>query len=117
MRRRRSGFLLADALMALAMVALLAAIMATAMGQQSRAARRLSDGRAAMRIAERVMLDLHTGGTAPSGADAKVCVEPVAAEAPAGLAWVRVSVQVERSRATLLGLMKADAVERPGGAP
>ena len=139
------AFMLADAVMGLAIVALLAASMAVVLNRQAHGTRRLADERAATWAAELALAQLRAGrpaaevapagagaagaagATAEAGADAdavagtgteSIEVEPAAGgAAPAGYEWVRVRAGVNGRRAALVGLVPAiaAAAAAPGG--
>jgi type II secretory pathway pseudopilin PulG len=77
--------------------------------------KRLSNSRAAMRVAEATMTALQSGQTPPTHGDHAVTVRVLSqpAELPQ-MAWVEVATVVDRDHATLIGLVPRAAV---GAAP
>lgn len=113
---------MADAVMALVIVGLLAAAMSVALGRQARATQRLADERAATWAAERVLSGLQSGGARDEQVDvdgAGIRIESAeGGKAPAGHAWVRVRADVNGRQATLVGLVPGDSVDGgPAPAP
>ena len=118
MKLSRRGFLVADMLVALAIVALLAAIMAATLGKQAKASIKFSQTRAAMRLAEAAMADMQTGQSPSPPQAGTLGVRRMPAQTqPAGMAWVEVTVQLEGGRAALLGLVGEGIAAKTGGAP
>ncbi|MFI5377858.1 MAG: hypothetical protein ACHRHE_01010 [Tepidisphaerales bacterium] len=110
MTRHRRGIFDVDAIVGLIIIAALATAIAVALTQYQRAARRLSDTRAAERLCERTLADLSAG--AKPAADARVHWKPVPLkDVPPGYEWVEVSARCETGGATLLGLVPAPPVE------
>jgi Tfp pilus assembly protein PilX len=116
---RRRAFFVADAMMGLAFLALLATVLAVTATRQQRAARVLADQREAVRIAETALLDLqaHQSATA-AGSDVTVRVAPAAGGANVpGRKWVEMIVTVRGQTRSLVGLVPDDAATGEGGAP
>ncbi|MEA2711864.1 MAG: hypothetical protein QOF78_4465 [Phycisphaerales bacterium] len=119
MRRRihRSGYLMADALIALAIVLILAGVLATAVARQRRGSERLAESRAAVRLAEETLTAMQSGGQPPKmpeGMNVKIrpLDPPAALEVPSGCAWVEVQVTLGAGRSSSLsGLVRADAAK------
>ena len=104
--KHRRAFLFADALIGLAIVAMLATLLAVAVNRQQLARQRLADTRSAQRLAEYVLLSLQHGQPIPPApADAKIEIHPAqGGVAPAGFAWKIVQTHVHSQTAKLIGL-------------
>jgi len=107
--RARRAFLLADVIVGLSIVALLAGILAVAVNRQYVARQRLADSRSAERLAEYVLLSLqHNQPVPPAPADATIEIHRAAGGiAPAGFAWTIVQTHVNSESAKLIGLTPA----------
>jgi hypothetical protein len=110
----RRGFFVADIGIGLAIIGLVAVLLVTAVGRHNKAAARLADSRAAVRVAESVLISLQTGAEVPADAEATVRIERSPAAAAAGVHWEWASVTVTyRGRSAVLnGLVPAE-----GGTP
>jgi hypothetical protein len=98
-----TGLFLADAVMALVILSLLAGVLMMAAGRQRQASLRLKDQRAATALAERGLSRLRAGVAAGEG-DA-IRLEWLAdGEAPAGQRWVRVTAVFHGRSAAVAGL-------------
>jgi uncharacterized membrane protein YdjX (TVP38/TMEM64 family) len=104
--QNRRGFLFADAMVGLAIVAMLATLLAVAVNRQQVGRQRLADTRSAQRLAEFVLLSLQHGQPVPPAPDnAKIQIRPaIGGVAPAGFAWTMVQTQVHNQSASLIGL-------------
>ncbi len=104
--RKVHGFLTADVMMGLMIIAVLAVVLVATMAQHRKGAERLSDTRGAVWAAERALATLQTGAAVN---DKTITVEPVLGDvaAPAGQKWVRVRATFNDRSATLLGLVPA----------
>ena len=101
----RRGFVMADVLIALAVVLLLAGLLATSAVWSRRAADRAADARAATATAEAALVGLAQGRPAP----ADVRVQPLSAGPPVpGHRWVCVTVAVHGRSVALVGLARGD---------
>jgi type II secretory pathway pseudopilin PulG len=112
----RSGYVAADAIMALAIVAILLTVLAVAVARQRRGSERLADSRAAVRLAEETITAMQTGATLPQAPDGMtVHVRPLQTEhglrVPGGCAWVDVQVSYNGRSSSLSGLVRADAAK------
>jgi type II secretory pathway pseudopilin PulG len=108
-RHSRRGFFWADVSLGLAVIAVVAVILVSAVGRQNKAAARLGDARAAARIAEDVLTGLQTGAGAPADAEANVrVVRSPAADVAPGKEWADVTVVYRGRPATLTGLVPAE---------
>ena len=106
---KRQAFLLADAMMGVAILATLITIFAAALGAQQRASRKLADSRAAWRAAEAALSELQVGHPAK-----RAEIHPAAGgNAPAGFVWVEAVASRGNATARLVGLVPKAA----GGAP
>src|SRR5689334_9555128 len=88
------GFMAADCIIALAVVAILASALAVAVSRENLAEKRLAEQRACTRLAEQTILALQTGQTSPAAPDGvKVSVKKIEAqgELPTGMTWVTIS--------------------------
>ena len=114
----RRGFLELDLIAGIAILAALTLALAAVLGRQHRATEKLADTRAAAQVAEAALADLRAGKPPQTaGGDDDTSVE-VRSEGSAGQdKWVRVSVTVRGGRASVVGLVPADAALPAGGAP
>jgi hypothetical protein len=114
----RRGFMLGDFVMGLGLVAVLSVILASSIGRKQATEDRLSDLRAAQRVAEHALLNLQHGQPLPTlSGDVQIAVRSaVGGEAPAGYTWAAVDVTLRNRRATLVGLLPSAAM-RAGGMP
>jgi Tfp pilus assembly protein PilX len=107
-----SGFFLADAVMALVILSLLAGVLMMSAGRQRHASLRLKDQRTAMALAERGLSRMRAGVAA---GDATVQVERLGdGDAPSGQRWVRVKAVVHGREASVVGLAPVEAVKEVG---
>ncbi len=114
---RQGGFLLHDALAALAIVGALTIVLAVGLGQWRRGRAALADTQQAAAIAQRVLVSLQTGQT-PPGEDeqTRIMLRPLeAGSGPlAGWHWARVSVIHREREAEAVGLVPSALVRREG---
>jgi type II secretory pathway pseudopilin PulG len=112
MRKQRRAFMLLDAIVGLAILALLGVIIAAEMSWHARAAQRLANIRAASELAESALFDLQQGHPLhPDGGNDQTKVEQLAGGDPIPhSAWVRVTATHDGQSALLVGLVKADVV-------
>lgn len=103
----RRGFFVIDVAIALFLIAALLAALGLMLAAQSRAAARLQESRAALRIAEQAMLDLQSRRQPSAPDDAQLEVRDL--ERSGGLRWVQVSVTFKASQAQLVGAVAGDA--------
>jgi type II secretory pathway pseudopilin PulG len=114
---RSGGYVLVDAIMALAIVLILLGVLTVAVSRQRRGSERLADSRAAIRLAEETITAMQTGGTpptAPQGTKIELHATPTPAglEVPSGSTWVDVRVTYGNGRSSSLsGLVRADAAK------
>jgi type II secretory pathway pseudopilin PulG len=112
--RRRCAFLIAEAIMGLAIIVILTAVLSVALVRQNRASHKLSDSRAAERAAERTLTALQVRRPPPAPEEGSVIeIIPIQPAAGVGdLVWVQVRVTHRGRTATLVGLAPTT---RPGG--
>jgi Tfp pilus assembly protein PilX len=106
--RRPRGFVIADALIGLFVVAALAFILTSAARDHGRVSARMIDQADALRQAQAVLQQLRSGEAAvlPEGSS----IRPLSvADTPPGRQWVEVSVSGGRKTVTLTGLVPAGA--------
>ena len=108
-RRHRRAFIMTDVAVGLAILGMIAAVLASAVGRERAAELRLAGDRAAARVAEHVLLDLQLRQPVPRLPDhVHVVVQrlhDVEPSAP-GYAWAAVEAKVGNGRsAMLLGLV------------
>ena len=93
--KRRRGLFTLEAMVGLAMLAVIAGALAVAAVRQERTARALAESRAAMRLAERALIDLQAAREPVASEDSMtVGIAPAGAggENVAGYRWVQVTV-------------------------
>ena len=119
-RHGRSGWVMTDAVMALAIVLILLSVLSVAVSRQHRGSQRLADSRAAIRLAEDTITAMQHGTPPPATPDEmKVSVRATATQpgvvVPKGCAWVDVEVTYGIGRTTRLsGLVRGDAAAATG---
>jgi type II secretory pathway pseudopilin PulG len=117
-RRRRGGWFILDALLAIGVIVVLAAALASSMVRQRRAEDRLAASRESVRLAEQALVALQSGGTAPTPPQGvAIEIRPsdqsaphAASAAPAGWRWVTVRVTRDGRTSDLTGLVPAGGV-------
>ncbi len=110
--RRRRGFLLIDAVTALVVVGILGVALAMTLHHHHRAERALSDGRTALRLAERALVMMQYEQTRPRSTEQTIIsVRPIP-DAPAveDDVWVTVTVEYADRRAEVIGLAPIDVM-------
>ena len=108
---RRRGFMMADAIAGLFLLAALGTLLAVAIGMQSRSANRLLDQRRANNSAIESLANLQSSGEAKaSDQSATVAVER-SAKFVAGKEWVEVRVTLNGRHASIVGLAPATQPE------
>jgi len=112
MRRYRRGagrraIVVADAVMGISVLAVVAVVLVTAVGRQRLACQRLTDARQAVRAAEAVLADLQAGLEMPgSDAQTTLVVRPCTGDAaPRQFHWIEVSATVGGQTRALVGLV------------
>jgi hypothetical protein len=114
MRKRNHGFLTVETSIALVVLTLMLALLATTMGQQRRASLLLADDRAAVRLAERVLAGVALDPKTLADPQIVIEAEPLLltsqAHAPGrtGDLWVRVTVTCRQRTQSLIGLMPVE---------
>jgi type II secretory pathway pseudopilin PulG len=116
MRKRQQyrGFLLADSLMALAVVVILTMTLTVAATRQQRASAHLADSRATMRLAEATILAMQTGQPlppAPEGMTISVRRAAASQAPPGGCTWAIISVAHGAHTTELIGLVRAGSLK------
>lgn len=103
--RKRGGWFLIDALVAIGVIALLTTALATSMTKQRRAEDRLAASRESVRLAEQALVALQAKQSAPQPPEGtSLQVLPSDASAPAGWRWVTVRVTRDGRTITVTGL-------------
>ncbi len=104
---RPGGWMLFEAILGLTLVVTLAGVVLVASNRQGQTRQRLSDQRAAVRLAEAALTHLQRG-EADAPPESGVRVTPMESEsAPAGKQWVEVRADYGKASATLVGLVPA----------
>ena len=113
--QRSRGFVLADVIMGLVIVGILAASLTVLMGRYRDASRRMSDMRAAVAVAEHAVAALQAGQPPPAPeADQELLLRPLDVEGtPPRLRWVRITVIHHDQQAELTALVPARMVVTP----
>jgi type II secretory pathway pseudopilin PulG len=110
--RPRRGWLLLEVLGSMFIITLLAAVLFTASEQDRKGLDRLSDSRAAARVAE-AALTMMQSGQSPAASDdaARISIHPLSqpADLPK-LTWVQVHAVVGRDQADIVGLVPVSSV-------
>lgn len=118
MRRKRTGFLVLDAIGGLLVVGVLASLLMVAMSRQNRAGQQLAESREVIRLAERTLMEMQAArGIPAAGADQGVRVRRLpGGQEVAGWVWVEVQTESSGHRAALTGLVpQASAPQGAGG--
>ena len=114
--RAGRGFAMADVVLGMSILAVLATAFFTSVHRQRRGAERLADMRGATWDAEYALAVMQLGRAADAPALANVHVEPTSdasaapVAAPGGYTWVRVRAERNGRSATLVGLVPRGAV-------
>lgn len=107
-RASQRGFVLADVIGGIALLAAVASLLAVSVHRYHAASDRLADSRDAMRLAEDALARLQTNQPPPAdAAEQSVSVKSLDAAAPSNHRWVEVTAKVHRRVATLTGLVPA----------
>ena len=114
---RRAGWLVAEALVGLFILATMGGLLAVTWHQEQVTLLRLADNRAAARVAEEVLIDLQTHQVPPpsEGESMRWSLLPTLSVSTTQ-AWVEVTAQVGKSRCVLTGLVPQDAIHTTGDA-
>src|SRR2546423_1357088 len=104
-RSRRRGLFAMDAMVGLALVVMLSMLLAVAATRRDRAQRKLADSRAAVRMAEQVLISLQSGQAGPTASPTDaISILPVQSGVLNGeLRWVEVRVTHNGQTASLIG--------------
>jgi len=103
--------MLADAMIGLTIVGIIATIVAAAIGSEHAAEQRLADFRAANRTAERVLLNLQREQGTPRVQGAVIEIRALPGDSPAGFTWAQVDAAVNGRHAALVGLVPLSGVK------
>ena len=118
----RRGLFLADVVIGLALLTVVAVLFTVAVGRQRRAGQRLADHREATRLAEAALTSLQAGRAAapqPPATDAVVTVREVVDAAPSSpnTRWAEARVEYHGRTVTLVGPVPAGSVAAPSAPP
>jgi hypothetical protein len=108
-----------DVAVGLAILGMIAAVLASAVGRERTAELRLADDRAAARVAEHALLDLQHHQPLPQlPPEVNVAVHPLddGKDVPAGFTWATVEAAVRGRHASLIGVVPVDAKKDAPGA-
>jgi hypothetical protein len=108
------GFFTAEAIIGLALLAMIMILLAVALGREQKVMNRLADSRAALRLAEETLTALQSKTAAPQ-AGVRVMKLDAPCDAP-GCSWAKVQATVNGRSATLIGVVPSASLP-PGGAP
>lgn len=111
------GFMLADAIIGMAVLATVMVVLAIGLSREHRSSETLSQSRRAVRAAEAALADLQAGRAMPAEFDgAALRIQGAEnAAAPAGFRWVEVRATIGGRQAALAGLVPA--APKAGGTP
>jgi hypothetical protein len=108
-----------DMITGLIVLLVLIATFSAALLRQQRGQQKLSDTRAAIRLAEQTASALQLGEAPPAPPEGEsIEIVPVSsqeAKPPAGHAWVRIRVTNNGRSATLVALARSSSTTQPGG--
>ncbi len=111
MRQHRTGFFLADAIVGLAILGILAGILISASRDYIRVGSRLGVHADAVNRAQSILQQFHARQAVPASPD--VSIRPLtAAQTPAGRQWVQVSIQTAAGPVSLAGLVPAEPAQK-----
>jgi type II secretory pathway pseudopilin PulG len=112
-RRNRGGWFITDAIVAMGIILILIAALATAATRDRRGGDRLADSREAIRLAEQTLTALQAGAAPPTPLEgATIEITPLhSVETIPGFAWVRVQVTNHSRIGSLTGLARVAAVK------
>jgi len=116
--KRKNAFMIADVMMALALLGVTAVIFISAVNRTDRASDKLASIRYAGHVAGEVLTNLQSNLPTPqSDADTKITIDPAEGGAPIpGHHWIQVTVTHHAQSAALVGLVPDSASTQPGGA-
>jgi type II secretory pathway component PulJ len=111
MRKRRRGFMIFDALLAMGICGVMLTVIAAGVNSQQKASRRLADYRAATRLAEQSLARMQQGLVpAALASEDQLTVENVdQSPSPDHFKWVRVTASHNGCSVQLLGLTRTEA--------
>jgi hypothetical protein len=118
-QRRRGGWVILDTVCGLLVLVTLTATVAASLIRQHNGERKLADTRAAMRLAEETATALQLG-EAPPTLDENAAIEIAPLRPADGMpvkSWVRVRVTQNGRSASLIALVRADAIAPTKGGP
>lgn len=111
MRHSRKGFFLADAIMGLALLGILAGILISVSRDYTRTGSRLSAHADAVNRAQSILQQLHARQVVPPSPD--VAIRPLdSIQTPTGFQWVQVSIQTTAGPVSLTGLVPAGPTQK-----
>lgn len=99
----RDGWVLLDVVSGLLLMLVTLALLGTVLTRSKKTATRLSDDRAAVRLAERTLLVLNSHGNAPT--DEHVRIEPLEVLPELDRHWVRITADVNGREASIVGFV------------
>lgn len=102
-RARRTGFLLADVIVGMFILALLTTVLLVSLNLRSKSMRKLESQRAALEQAERVLAGLQSGGV-PSELQGSQLAVRRTGKRVGTMEWVEVSISREGRTAAITGL-------------
>lgn len=108
MRRRYKAFFLADAIVGLAVLGILAGILISVSRDYARVGARLGQHAEALNRAQSILQQLHAGQPVPASPDVTIRQLASATEPPSGFQWVQVSIQTTAAPVSLTGLVPAE---------
>lgn len=108
-----SGFVFLDIMFGLGLLGLITFVIVAGVGRQQRAAQKLSDTRAATRLAEDALVALRAGAAAP--AEEGVQLMRLADAAPEGFVWARAEARSGTAQAQVVGLVPISAAPAAEG--
>jgi type II secretory pathway pseudopilin PulG len=112
MNRRRRAFFIAEAVLGILVIVILATALAVLASQHSRVCNRLAASRAALREAETALAQMQMG-RAPA---ASASISPIDFDSEVGhMVWVQVSTEHDGARARLIGLVPRSSLPAEGG--
>jgi type II secretory pathway pseudopilin PulG len=115
MQQRYRGFFILDAIIGMILVTAMATALVVVVSRQSRASRRLAEQRAAVRDAEAVLAQLHSGelATKPDrGSKVSIRRLPPTGDIT-GFEWVEIEIQRGDAQTRMTGLVRHDLADEP----
>jgi hypothetical protein len=105
--KSRRAFIAIDFIVGFALLAFLGTLLVISLSKMHRSSDRMAEDRAMFRDAESALLDLQSG---KSNEAKDVKFRPIAGDAPAGRAWVEVTLTRDGREASLAGLVPQSAI-------